>query len=123
MASNATKEQCAELMERLDEIKESQKSEDKDEAIVEYKKRRKERTAEKNEINMALMQLVATNAAVDEVVVGNRVIVRETKAMVVHTRDTIKAFLGEGYTEYEEENKDVKDTLTIKRALKRQRAE
>ena len=112
------KEQCAELVERYAELERTQKEADKDEAIVEYKRLRKERTAEKKEIKVSLMQLVATDAPVDEVVVGNRIVVRESKATVTHTRDSIKAFLGEGYTEYEDENKDIEDSLKIKRVPK-----
>jgi len=109
------KEQCAELVERYAELETAQKEADQSEAIVEYKRLRKERTAEKKEIKVALMQLVATDAPVDEVVVGNRIVVRESKATVTHTRDSIKAFLGEGYAEYEDENKDIEDSLRIKR--------
>ena len=112
------KEQCAELVERYAELKRAQKEADKDEVIAEYKRMRKERTAEKKEIKAALMQLVATDAPVDEVVVGNRVVVRESKATVTHSRDSIKAFLGEGYSEYEDENKDIEDSLKIKRIPK-----
>lgn len=115
------KTQCAELVERYAVLEQEQKTEDKEEQIVEYKKRRKERTAEKKEIKMALMQLVATEAPIDELIVGDRRIVRESKATVAHTRDSIKAFLGAGYSEYEEENRDVEDSLKIKRVAKKRK--
>jgi len=103
------------LVERYVALKDAQKAADKDDAIQRYKSERKARTAECKELMFALMQLVATDAEEDQVVVGDRLVVRSTKAKVTVTAETVKAHLGEGYTEFEDENKEFEDILKIKR--------
>ena len=112
MSTEATR---LELVERYVALKDAQKAADKDEAIKRYKEERKARTAECKEIMFALMQLVATDAEEDQVVVGDRLVVRSTKAKVTVNAETVKAHLGDGYSEFEDENKEYEDVLKIKR--------
>ena len=77
------------LVERYVALKDEQKAADKDEVIKRYKEERKARNAECKEILFALMQLVATDAVSDQVVVGDRIVERSTKAKVTVNAATV----------------------------------